>query len=878
MSGGGGGAGGGAGVTGGSGGHGTSAGGAGGSSPGAAGADGVADPAVAFLTAGGSGGGGGAHGYTDLSAPGTLPSAAVTGGAGGAGGAGVGNFGGGGGAGGWGAVVTGGGNLGTLGVAVSGGQGGAGGAGGYAGSGGSGGIGLGLTDSSGGSLTINAAVRGGNGGAGGAGDVGGNGGYGGAGLFGSNVVITIGSAGSVTGGTGGAGGVGVSLNGTNGADGVGISGSNVTVINAGAIAGGGSAHAIDFSGSLNILELWAGATVTGTVAGTNNDILRLGGNADASFDASSIGASAQYRGFASFAKTGTSTWTLTGTNAAALPWSIDAGTLSVNGALANSSFTVNSSGTLGGTGTVGTVTVAAGGMFAPGAAGTPGTSMAVSGNLAFQSGALYLVQINPTAASLANVAGTAALGGTVQAAFAAGSYIARHYTILHAAGLGGTTFSGLATTNLPAGFSAGLSYTATDVLLNLTAVLGTPGAMGTGGFNGNQQAVADALNNFFNTGGSLPPGFLSVFGLTGSALPAALSQLSGEIGTAPQQTSFDAMTLFLGLLTDPAADRAGDAGGAMRPAAYAEESDRTSATGSRRASDALAMFVKAQPAADAQRWSVWASGFGGSQTTDGNAVVGSNQATSRIFGTALGADYRLSPDTVAGFALAGGGTTFGVNGFGSGRSDLFQAGAYVRHVNGPSYLAAALAYGWQNIVTDRTVTVAGADRLRAEISANAFSGRVEGGYRFATLGVGLTPYAAAQVTTFELPAYTETVVSGAAAFALAYAAKNATDSRSELGLRTDKSFATAGGILSLRGRIAWAHDFNPDRSIAATFQALPGASFVVNGAAQASDSALVTATVAQNWLNGWSTAATFEGEWSSVTRAYAGKGVVRYQW
>ena len=29
-------------------------------------------------------------------------------------------------------------------------------------------------------------------------------------------------------------------------------------------------------------------------------------------------------------------------------------------------------------------------------------------------------------------------------------------------------------------------------------------------------------------------------------------------------------------------------------------------------------------------------------------------------------------------------------------------------------------------------------------------------------------------------------------------------------------------------------------------------------------------------LNGWSAAATFEGEFSSVTRSYAGKGVVRY--
>jgi hypothetical protein len=32
------------------------------------------------------------------------------------------------------------------------------------------------------------------------------------------------------------------------------------------------------------------------------------------------------------------------------------------------------------------------------------------------------------------------------------------------------------------------------------------------------------------------------------------------------------------------------------------------------------------------------------------------------------------------------------------------------------------------------------------------------------------------------------------------------------------------------------------------------------------------------WRNNWSVAATFEGEFSSVTSSRAGKGVVRYQW
>src|SRR6202012_361351 len=140
--------------------------------------------------------------------------------------------------------------------------------------------------------------------------------------------------------------------------------------------------------------------------------------------------------------------------------------------------------------------------------------------------------------------------------------------------------------------------------------------------------------------------------------------------------------------------------------------------------DAYAMFTKTSLAKTWEpRWSVWAEGFGGSQTTNGNAAVGSNNTVSGIAGTAVGADYLLSPRTIAGFALAGGGTSFGVGNFGAGRSDLFQAGAYVRHTDGAAYVTAALAYGWQDITTTRNVMIAGMDQLRAEFNANAYSGR-----------------------------------------------------------------------------------------------------------------------------------------------------------
>jgi autotransporter-associated beta strand protein len=79
---------------------------------------------------------------------------------------------------------------------------------------------------------------------------------------------------------------------------------------------------------------------------------------------------------------------------------ISGGALIVDGSIASSIITtVNNGARLGGSGTVGTTLITPGGTLAPGpSSGTPGT-ITVAGNLAFQSGAFYLVQVNPATAS-----------------------------------------------------------------------------------------------------------------------------------------------------------------------------------------------------------------------------------------------------------------------------------------------------------------------------------------------------------------------------------------------------------------------------------------------------------------------------------------------
>jgi hypothetical protein len=51
----------------------------------------------------------------------------------------------------------------------------------------------------------------------------------------------------------------------------------------------------------------------------------------------------------------------------------------------------------------------------------------------------------------------------------------------------------------------------------------------------------------------------------------------------------------------------------------------------------------------------------------------------------------FSTDTIAGFALAGGGTNFSIAGSDSGDSDLFQAGAFIRHTPEPARKGAHVA-------------------------------------------------------------------------------------------------------------------------------------------------------------------------------------------
>ena len=167
----------------------------------------------------------------------------------------------------------------------------------------------------------------------------------------------------------------------------------------------------------------------------------------------------------------------------------------------------------------------------------------------------------------------------------------------------------------PAGFTGTLTYTPTDVVSTLTANLGAGGSLSL-----NQATV---INNFFNNGGTLPGAFVPVFALSGGSLANALSQLSGEAATDAERSGFQMMTEFLDLMLDPLVD---GRLGRVSDLAMGFASDEGASLPADIAL-AYAGVLKAPPATFAQRWTAWGASFGGANSTNDNATVGSSNVT-----------------------------------------------------------------------------------------------------------------------------------------------------------------------------------------------------------------------------------------------------------
>jgi outer membrane autotransporter protein len=649
----------------------------------------------------------------------------------------------------------------------------------------------------------------------------------------------------------------------------------VTINNGGNVrfietSSGGSARFItNAGGTFDISGLAAVGMAAGSIEGAGSYLLGAKSLTVGSNDRSTEVVGVIEGAGGSLAKSGAGVLTLSGTNTYTGATEVNGGTLAVDGSIADSSgVVVNNGGTLRGIGTVASTTIANGGVLAPG--NSIGT-ITVNGDLTFNTGGIYTVEVSPTAADRTNVTGIATLtGGRVQAVALPGSFRPQTYTILNATGgLGGTQFASITATGSFSPTRARLTYDTNNVYLVLE-----PGAIqlpaGTGA---NQASVAGGINNAVLGGATPPAGFDTLLNMSGSQLTRALNQVSGQPANGAASSGTQMTTSFLGLLLNP---NSGAVGGNTFGGA------RSFAPEARLTPEAAAAYAAVTPkdsrtAVFAQSpWSVWGQVYGGYNKTAND----STETSSRTWGLATGFDYRAAPDLTFGFALAGGSTNWGLSeGLGGGNSDMVQLGAYGRKEIGSAYLSAALSYAWHMVRTDRTVTVSGSDKLAASFDAHSFGGRVEAGHRFASQWANVTPYVALQVQNFRTPSYSESAVSGSNTFALSYEARSTTSIRTELGAWFDYTIALdRGNVLALRSRAAWAHNHSSNQSTRAVFQTLPGSNFTVNGGGNPTNSAAASIAAELRMINRWSVGARFDGELATRSQTYAGTGTVRYAW
>ena len=292
------------------------------------------------------------------------------------------------------------------------------------------------------------------------------------------------------------------------------------------------------------------------------------------------------------------------------------------------------------------------------------------------------------------------------------------------------------------------------------------------------------------------------------------------------------------------------------------------------------MLTKAPPQppnAFDQRWTAWGAAYGGASTTNGDPVVGSTDVTTDTYGFAAGMDNHVTPDTVLGFALAGGGTNWSLaQNLGNGRSDAFQAGVYGKPQSGPAYLAAALAFANHWMTTDRTAPLG--DQLTARFDAQSYGGA--GRSRLSLCGEaddGVTPYAASRRNVPHAELQRERSDRRRLRAFLQRDDRDRHAQRARRALRRSDGARTMP--VTLRARLAWAHDWVSNPSLGAAFQALPGGSFVVNGPALPKNSALTTrGRRTAHHAETRRCSARFDGEFAAGSQTYAGSGTLRYAW
>ena len=509
-------------------------------------------------------------------------------------------------------------------------------------------------------------------------------------------------------------------------------------------------------------------------------------------------------GHGGLTKRGIGALVLTGSNTYSGPTLVDQGLLAINGSL-TSAVTVSQSGVVGGSGRIGALTANSGGTVAPG--NSIGT-LNVAGDVTFEAGSTYAVELSPTSSDRIVAGGTATLnGGTVTLALEnsptllssaqAQSLIGRQYNILQAAGGITGSFASVMPDYLFIGGT--LNYAATGVQL---AVARNGNSFASVGTTRNQRAVATAAEQL-GTGNAVYESLL--LAPDAASAQGAFQQLSGEVYPALQSA----------LVNDSRYVREA-VGERLRHGEMGATSETVDSRGN-----------------------VWVKALGAWGKTDSR----SNTAgyTSAIGGMLAGVDGALDDATRLGLVAGYSDTSLSMGSDTHSRAsvDSYHFGAYAGHEIGAWRLSGGATYSWHRADVKRDLhygDVSG--KQKAKVDARSTQLFAEAAYRINLQPLALEPFANLAYVHLDTDGVTE---KGDAA-----ALKTGDDRRdvvlSTLGARALKTFSLNDHQqLEVSGTLGWQHNLSSTDSEQHLAFASGGPSFTVESAPMARDAALVGA-------------------------------------
>ncbi|MDH2275300.1 autotransporter outer membrane beta-barrel domain-containing protein [Serratia marcescens] len=475
-------------------------------------------------------------------------------------------------------------------------------------------------------------------------------------------------------------------------------------------------------------------------------------------------------GHGGLTKQGIGTLVLTGNNTYAGPTLVNQGRLAVNGSV-TSAVSVQNGGIVGGSGTVGSLTARQGGTVAPG--NSIGT-LNVAGNVSFEPGSRYAVEVGANGQSdRIQSSGSATIGGGEVAVTLENSpnlltqsevrsLLGQQYTILSAQqGVSGQ-FDAVALNYLFLG--TGLSYQPTGVTLSV-------GRNGTSfasvAQTANERAVAAAADALA-AGNPVYESLLNS-GTAGEARQA-FRQLSGQI-------------------------HADIASALVNDSRYLREA----LNGRLRQAEGLA----SSSAIKADEGGAWAQLLGAWDHASGDANATGYQAST--YGVLVGLDSAAADDWRLGVATGYTRTSLH-GGYGSkADSDNYHLAAYGDKQFGALALRGGAGYTWHRIDTKRSVNYGmQSDRDTAKYSARTEQLFAEAGYSVQGEWLNLEPFVNLAYVNFENNGIAES--GGAAALR---GDKQHTDATvSTLGLRADTAWQVSPGTtVALRSELGWQHQY-----------------------------------------------------------------------